>query len=403
MTIREAAEYLSCHPNTLRTWDKSGYLTAVRIGKRGDRRYLKKDIVNMASKNNMYVNSGEKPTVLDLFSGCGGLSLGFEMAGFKVLGGVDNWQDALQTFKHNHIGSKIHNIDLFNFNVGEFEKENKYGSSIDIIVGGPPCQGFSIAGHRKMDDPRNSLYKAFVDFVDFYKPKVFLLENVPNLLSMDGGSIRDGIIKDFEALGYKVNYSKLLATDYGVPQSRRRVVFIGSLDKEFIFPDPPRDGVVTSKEAISDLPEESLPDGSPYPSAHLTQYQKIMRDKSSGIYNHTATVHQEQTVKIIDMVPDGANYKSLPKELWSTRKVNIAWTRINSSKPSMTIDTGHNHHFHYSFNRVPTARESARLQSFPDWFIFQGGKTSQLKQIGNAVPPLMARWLANNIRSQYGI
>jgi DNA (cytosine-5)-methyltransferase 1 len=107
--------------------------------------------------------------------------------------------------------------------------------------------------------------------------------------------------------------------------------------------------------------------------------------------NHVTTIHTEKTRKIISMVPDGGNYKDLPQELWSTRKVNIAWTRMDSQKPCFTIDTGHNHHFHYEYNRVPTARESARLQSFPDDYIFLCNKTSQLKQIGNAVPPLLAK------------
>ncbi len=400
LTITEVCNLLKVHPNTLRNWDKQGLLTAVRIGVRGDRRYLKQDIVDLASSNiDMRENSG--PTVLDLFSGCGGLSYGFEMAGFKVLAGVDNWDDALKTFKYNHKNSRIHNLDLFNFNLEEFEDTANYKGKVDVIVGGPPCQGFSIAGHRLKDDPRNSLYKAFVDFVEFYKPKVFLLENVPNILAMDGGSIRDGIIKDFEALGYMITYKKLLASDYGVPQSRRRAVFVGSKKGTFEFPEASFSRPVTSKEAISDLPENTLQDGAAYVSEPLSDYQRIMREASSGIYNHVATVHTYTTQSIISLVPDGKNFKSLPRELQNTRKVNIAWTRINSQKPSMTIDTGHNHHFHYQFNRVPTARESARLQSFPDNFIFLGGKTSQLKQIGNAVPPLMAKVLAKEIKEQY--
>lgn len=400
LTINEACDLLKVHPNTLRNWDKQGHLPAVRIGVRGDRRYRKQDIVDM-SNSDTSLHGVSEPTVLDLFSGCGGLSYGFEMAGFRVLGGVDHWDDALKTFKYNHKNSNIHNLDLFNFNLDEFEKNACYKGKIDVIVGGPPCQGFSIAGHRLKDDPRNSLYKAFVDFVEYYEPKVFLLENVPNLLAMDGGSIKDGIIKDFEELGYTVTYKKLLATDYGVPQARRRVVFIGSKKGAFEFPEASHSKVITSKEAISDLPEDTLQDGAAYASEPQSEYQQAMRGVSAGIYNHVATVHTEKTKSIISLVPDGGNYKSLPAELQDTRKVNIAWTRINSQKPSMTIDTGHNHHFHYDFNRVPTARESARLQSFPDHFVFLGGKTSQLKQIGNAVPPLMAKVLAKEIKEQY--
>ena len=123
-----------------------------------------------------------------------------------------------------------------------------------------------------------------------------------------------------------------------------------------------------------------------------------MRKKSKGVFNHEITIHTEQTQRIIAMVPDGGNYKDLPENLQQTRKVHIAWTRLASNKPSITIDTGHNHHFHYEYNRVPTARESARLQSFPDDFIFIGKKMSQLKQIGNAVPPLMALSIAKKIK-----
>lgn len=347
----------------------------------------------------MRVNN-TKPTLLDLFSGCGGLSLGFQQAGYKVLAGIDNWPDALKTFQHNHDGAAAINVDLFNFDIKEFEKKNQFKGKVDVIVGGPPCQGFSIAGHRRKDDPRNSLYKSFVDFVEFYQPKVFLLENVPNLLAMDGGSIRDGIIKDFEEIGYKITYKKLLASDYGVPQARRRVVFIGSRTKIFEFKDP-SPIKVTSKEALSDLPNETLPEGVKYPTDAASDYQKAMRVNSKGVFNHVATEHKDKTIEIISMVTDGGNYKNLPENLRHTRKVNIAWTRINSNKPSMTIDTGHNHHFHYEYNRVPTTRESARLQSFPDDFIFLGGKTSQLKQVGNAVPPILAKYLAKEIREQY--
>jgi DNA (cytosine-5)-methyltransferase 1 len=400
LTINETCDILKVHANTLRNWDKSGYLSATRIGVRGDRRYKKSDVMNLTV--NSPAGNRTEPTVLDLFSGCGGLSYGFEQAGYRVLAGIDHWDDALKTFKHNHRSAETYNLDLFNFDINEFEKQAKYSGSVDVIVGGPPCQGFSIAGHRLKDDPRNSLYKAFVDFVEFYEPKVFLLENVPNLISMDQGSIKDGIIKDFEELGYTVRFKKLLASDYGVPQARRRVVFVGSKDgKEFTFPEPTHKTPVTSKEALSDLLEDTVAEGAPYETDPLNEYQSTMRKASKGIYNHVATVHTDQTRNIISLVPDGGNFKSLPEELQNTRKVNIAWTRINSEKPSMTIDTGHNHHFHYEFNRVPTARESARLQSFPDDFIFLGGKTSQLKQIGNAVPPLMAMRIAESIKDQY--
>lgn len=339
-----------------------------------------------------------KPTVIDLFCGCGGLSYGFIEAGFEVLLGVDNWKDAITTFENTHKNAKGIVADLFK----ETPKEiaNKSGvRNADVIIGGPPCQGFSIAGKRIIDDERNKLYKSFVSFVEFYKPKVFLMENVPNIVSMGQGIVKDSIIKDFEKLGYKVVYKVLLASDYGVPQNRRRAIFVGTQKKtKFVFPEPTMKNVVTTKDAISDLPEKSMKDGSRYKLEPKSDYQKLIRKNSICIYNHEITNHNEHTTSIISLVPDGGNYKDLPKNLQKTRNVNIAWTRLNSKKPSFTIDTGHRHHFHYKFNRVPTVRESARIQSFPDTFVFLGSKTSQYKQVGNAVPPILAKELAKEIK-----
>jgi len=341
----------------------------------------------------------QKPTIVDLFSGCGGLSFGLEQAGFKIVAGIDNWEDSLITFKKNHSGSKILKADLGKTTPREIcKKLGLIQGKIDVVVGGPPCQGFSISGKRNPEDPRNRLYKSFVDFVSFLKPKIFLMENVPNLVSMQEGKIKNTIIKDFEKEGYKVSWKIMDASEYGVPQKRKRVFFIGLKNgKEFIFPIPKTQPIISSKEALSDLPEETLLEGYNYQSLALSDYQKLMRNDSLGIYNHVATIHTEKTKSIINMVPDGGNYKSLPKHLHSTRKVNIAWTRLNSKKPSYTMDTGHNHIFHYKYNRVPTTRETARIQSFPDKFIFVGGKTSQLKQVGNAVPPLLARELGKEM------
>lgn len=335
---------------------------------------------------------------IDLFCGCGGLSLGFEKAGINVLVGIDAWQDAITTFNYNHKNSKGICADLSTLEPSEIEKELN-GKSVDLIIGGPPCQGFSVAGKRIVDDVRNKLYKNFVRFVEYYKPKAFMMENVPNILSIGGGIVRDSIVKDFSDLGYKVVYKVLTASNYGTPQNRRRAVFVGFKDgKEFIFPQQTVEQLVTSYEALSDLPENSLEDGSDYPMTTNCDYQKLMRCNSSKIYNHQITEHSDKTKEIIALVPDGGNYKNLPPELQQTRKVHIAWTRLNSQKPSFTIDTGHRHHFHYKWDRIPTVRESARIQSFPDDFIFLGTKTSQYKQVGNAVPPLMAEAIAKKLK-----
>ena len=209
-------------------------------------------------------------------------------------------------------------------------------------------------------------------------------------------------MREFEALGYNVTHERLLASDYGVPQNRRRFVMVGTLEgSSFEFPEKRYEtDKIDTYQAISDLPEGSIICGTPYTVAPLSGYQRVMREESTGIFNHEITKHTEKTTSIISLVPDGGNYKDLPEEYRNTRNVNIAWTRFSSKKPSLTIDTGHRHHFHYKYNRVPTVRESARLQSFPDDFIFKGCKTSQYKQVGNAVPPMMARHLGNSLLKQ---
>ena len=344
---------------------------------------------------------------IDLFCGCGGFTQGFVQAGYNPLLGVDMWNDATTTYKHNFPTSEVINDDITNISTAELLKAAKAtASEIDGIIGGPPCQGFSISGKRLIDDPRNVLYKSFVEFVGEVQPKFFVMENVPGLVSMAKGEVKDAVIEDFSSRGYNVSWKILASDDYGVPQHRRRVFFVGLNrdvfgDRFFEFPLPFEGSKITCKDAISDLDfisdEIALPDEVPYAFGPASEYQKLIRKDSTVLWNHVATIHNPKTKEIIAMVPDGGNYQSLPQELWSTRKVHIAWTRMDSSKPCFTIDTGHNHHFHYRANRVPTARESARIQSFPDKFRFLGIKTSQLKQVGNAVPPLLAQALATEI------
>ena len=355
-----------------------------------------------------------KYNVIDLFCGCGGFSQGFKQAGYNILLGIDSWQDAITTYKHNFQSAESINADITEVNGLKLTEMLKMDSeNIDVIIGGPPCQGFSVSGKRMIDDPRNKLYKSFVDIVSYIKPKVFVMENVPGLIRLFGGKVKDEVLADFSDLGYNVSYEVLSAEKYGVPQVRKRVFFVGiNRDKVkntqcFKFPRHTHGTgsevtpIITCKEAISDLDfisdEVAIYEDLEYILEATTDYQKQMRVNSSMVTNHIATIHKARTKEIINMVPDGGNYKSLPEHLHSTRKVNIAWTRMNSEKPCFTIDTGHNHHFHYRANRVPTARESARIQSFPDNFRFLGIKTSQLKQVGNAVPPLLAQTLAKDI------
>jgi len=338
-----------------------------------------------------------QPRVLDLFSGCGGLSYGFMQAGFGIVGAIDNWKDALDTFEKNHAGSVVKLVDLGNFDKADL----KQFGEVDVVIGGPPCQGFSISGKRDPNDPRNKLYRGFVKIVEELKPKAFVMENVPNLVSTESGKIKDMIIQNFNDLGYEVKYKVLLASDYGVPQNRRRVIFVGTRgDNLFRFPEgkhKDKEDKVTCSMALSDLPEHSVEDETMYMISAACPYQRQMRKNSNKIFNHETTNHEKKTIDTISLVPDGGNYKDLPPHLRNTRKVNIAWTRYNSQKPSLTIDTGHRHHFHYKWNRVPTVRESARLQSFPDDFIFLGSKTSQYRQVGNAVPPYLAEAIAHEL------
>lgn len=341
----------------------------------------------------------KKKIVLDLFCGCGGLSYGFSQAGYDIRYGIDHCCNALKTYQYNHPNAKTILADLELESVSQIIKSNKI-SKIDIIIGGPPCQGYSLAGKRNINDERNLLYKSFLKFVDQLKPATFLIENVPNILSIGNGTVKQNIIKDFLEIGYFVSHKTLLASDFGVPQNRKRAFFIGfNKAVNFEFPTKNNQDKITTREAISDLPEFSIEDGSKYLRDAESKYQLMMRNNQKFLYNHQITNHQKKTVDIISLVPDGGNYKNLPEELQNTRNVNIAWTRLKSDQPSYTIDTGHRHHFHYQFNRVPTVRESARIQSFPDNFIFFGSKTSQYQQVGNAVPPLLSEALADQIKA----
>ena len=355
----------------------------------------------------------KKLNAIDLFCGCGGFSYGFEMAGFNMCLGIDMWKDATITYKYNFPNATTINEDITKVSANDIlNKLNMEADEIDVIIGGPPCQGFSVSGKRMIDDPRNKLYKSFVNLVREIRPKIFVMENVPGLIKLFGGKVKEEVLKDFTALGYAVDVAQLSADNYGVPQQRKRVFFVG-INKEkiqntekFIFPEQTHgDGkmsVVTCKDAISDLDfvpvDKSLGEDIEYAKDAENSYQQKMRAGSNSIKNHSITIHQKKTRDIIALVPDGGNYKDLPLDLQETRKVHIAWTRMNSQKPCFTIDTGHNHHFHYKENRVPTVRESARIQSFPDTFEFIGIKTSQLKQVGNAVPPLLAKAIGEQVK-----
>lgn len=338
--------------------------------------------------------------VIDLFCGAGGLSYGFECAGFNVLLGIDNDAKALETFELNHSGAKSICGDITQIHYEDI-KGVIGDKTIDVIIGGPPCQGMSLSGPRKFDDPRNKLYLSYIRLVDEIRPKMFVIENVPGLVGLFGGQIKDSIIEKFENMGYRIQYRILCSADYGVPQSRRRVVFVGTRVNDFEYPEI-SDEQVTCEMALSDLPplvDELGTEEMEYASEPQNSYQELMRAHSDKVKNHVAAKHSDKVKEIIALVPDGGNYKDLPEEFIHTRNFHVAWTRFASSKPAPTIDTGHRHHFHYKYNRVPTVRECARLQSFPDDFEFLGNKTQQFRQVGNAVPPLMAQAIAVKVKS----
>jgi len=346
--------------------------------------------------------------VLDLFSGCGGFSYGFQEAGFDVVLGIDNAPTALKTFKLNHTNSEVFNIDLSkDENLQEIVDFLESKGGVDVIIAGPPCQGFSLTGSRKENDDRNKLFYAVFSISKLLKikPKAIIIENVLGLATLYGGKAKKEIERNFDESGYSHNSKVLYAPDYGVPQIRKRLFFVG-LKKEygiFKFPEPilSKDSYVTCEDAIADLPtlENDLGnDKTPYTFKISSNYQKSMRKKSDIIHNHIGTKHTDLVKSVIAQVPEGGNHKDLPKGVGESRKFNEAWTRYHSKKPSKTIDTGHRNHFHYKFNRVPSVRENARLQSFPDNFIFLGTKTDQYRQVGNAVPPLLGYHIAIKLK-----
>ena len=348
-----------------------------------------------------------KFTVIDLFSGAGGLSKGFLDAGYDIKLGIDFDEKALLTFSKNHGDTKALKLDLFDLNniniiKKKFEEKN---DKLDVLIGGPPCQGFSLAGKREENDKRNKLYTAMLETAKKLLPRAVVLENVPGILTLYDGKVKERIFKDFKKLGYSMNVQILYAPDYGIPQIRKRAFFVGLLDsnKKFQFPEPilKKEEYITCEEAIGDLPELDGIYGDEvqeYVKKAETDYQRDMRNGMTKIYNHIGTIHSKKTIKMIKLVPEGKNYKSLPKEYQGLYKYNEALTRYHSKKPSLTINTGHRSHFHYKYNRIPTVRESARLQSFPDDFIFYGNKSEQYKQVGNAVPPKLGYVIAKKLK-----
>lgn len=351
----------------------------------------------------------KKYRAIDLFSGCGGISKGLENTGrINIVGAIDFDQAACNTYKKNFPKTKVICGDI-----NEISVESTGFRNIDIIVGGPPCQGFSKLNYRDKDrdnDPRNKLFYQYLRFVEELQPKAILIENVKNILVAKDGFAPKAITSILNSLGYNVSYSIVCAADFGVPQLRERAIFV-ALKQEYGYFDfksleKYRVPQVTVYEAISDIAAiedvaKQKSTGSTFVLKEPTSdYQRSMRIKGGTLYNHLIYYPNDSVQKKISYVPQGGNWRFVPKELFPSERTNRYTNylrRLNYSTPSITIDTGHRVYFHPIFNRVPTVRESARIQSFPDSFIFTGTKGQQLKQVGNAVPPLMAKALLNAI------
>lgn len=383
------------------------------------------------------------PTVLDLFCGAGGLAEGFRQAGYRILGGVDYSAPAIETFEANIPGAIGVLADLRKPDLDDLEKRF---AGVNVIVGGPSCQGFSTSGGlsklsgRDQTDPRNRLFINYTDIVERLQPSWIVFENVPGLLLYENGKVALQIVQAFREIGYELVPMILLAADYGVPQLRRRLVFVGNrTDSNICLPAPTHGDVnlwkgfslpfahlsrighgreegllphVTFADACSDLPtvaEGKEIDGKPYPATATSDYQRQMRAGSECVRQHAAA-----DLSILDRVASqtlkpGQNWRDLPTNVLPDRFKKIrrydATTllkRLRDDLPTYTITTKFNEattgaFIHPGQARTITLREAARLQSFPDRFVFAGSQAQVRQQIGNAVPPLLAKAIAEAI------
>ena len=343
----------------------------------------------------------KKPKVIDLFAGVGGLSLGFENCGFDVVLANEYDESIAAAYKANHKGTRMIVGDITSL---DLEKTfGPYQGQIDVVIGGPPCQGFSQKGQRKtIHDERNFLFKYYVRVVELVKPRYFVMENVPNLLTAEKGYFRKEIEELFNSMGYQLKMGILNASDYGVPQNRRRAVIIGKRGGAAPGLPKPRNITVTIWDAISDLAYLSSGEGEEeqeYRGKPRSEYQKKLRGGSAILRNHVATRHSRLALERLAMIPPNAGKEVLPEEHLTRSIYSGTWTRMRKDEISVTIttrfDTPSSGKFTHPFlDRAITVREAARIQSFPDSFRFVGSKGSQMKQVGNAVPPLLAGAIA---------
>lgn len=353
---------------------------------------------------------------IELFAGAGGLGTGFINSGFNIISANDIWDAAGKTYIANHPNVKFIVKDIAKLSKDELLKNTGYNEKdIDVIIGGPPCQGFSTLGKRFIDDPRNKLFKEYVRIVKEIKPKFFVMENVRGILTMEKGKVLEQIINSFKEIGYKVEFRKLNAAEYGVPQQRERIIFIGTNTNVLIrFPqkthtlenNPNLKKALTLWDAIGDLPQSDNLEFTNYQTDPQNEFQEKMRNGSSRLFNHKPSHYNKKAIEMMRYIPMGKSVwdvkNDIPKELIPTSGYGNTYARLDANKPSTTITRNFacissSRCIHPYLNRGLTAREAARIQSYPDTYIFLGSKTDIHLQIGNSVPPILAKQIANTI------
>ena len=357
--------------------------------------------------------------VVSLFSGGGGLDLGFLNAGYDIIWAIDNDPNAVATYKLN-LGNHIICEDINKIPVDNIPKA-------DVVIGGPPCQSFSLAGKRKTEDSRGQLVWKYIDIIQHVQPKAFVFENVTGLLSAKNQkkeSILENLKKAFKEIGYKICQKVLNAADYGVPQKRKRVIIVGlkNSNLDFVFPQQTHceDGIkypkyVSVEEALSDLGNPSAIEklNVRYLNPPQNEYQlRMRRNNGNSFTEHVIPKTSELDDYIISHVKPGGNYMDIPKDVNSKRIRRLqekgghttCYGRMLANSPSYTINTYFNRpnvgcNIHYKQNRLITIREALRLQSFPDNFILKStSKQGKNLIVGNAVPPLIAEIIANHLK-----
>lgn len=348
---------------------------------------------------------GKKFIGIDLFSGAGGLSLGAEMAGIVVKYAIEKDPFAVETYKANHPMTSVIHADICKITNFCCDLRN----SPLILFGGAPCQGFSSSNRRTntRNNPENWLFKEFIRMVDILKPEWVVFENVTGLLEMESGAFFSGILADFHSAGYKCSYSVLNASDFGIPQRRSRLFLVASrngiqLDLGGTQPLPP----VTVGDAFCDLP--TLENGAnidclPYACEPDSSFARLMRNGLDQCSGHLVSRNAAYILERYSHIQQGQNWAAIPSELMSnyadsSRCHTGIYYRLKEDQPSVVIGNYRkNMIIHPWFNRGLSVREAARLQSFPDWYIFKGSIGSQQQQVGNAVPPLLAKYVFQRI------